>query len=79
MNENQNEKTHDSEKPKGGFGKIKTYTNYYGLHLTLDLEKMKKQRDDTSSDNKIDVLIIIDGIEVSMSFEEFKSRLLKLD
>ena len=52
-------------------GKIK----HLGL-TNFNTEKMKKQRDEIAADNKVDVLLIIDGTKVTMSFDEFKSRLL---
>lgn len=66
----------NQEKPKGVFGEVETVKNYYGLHLNLNTDKMKKQRDETKADNKVDVLLVIDGTRVEMTFDEFKSRLL---
>jgi hypothetical protein len=74
-----NQQTNEKTKPKGGFGKIETVTNYVGISLNLELDELKRQRDSVSADNKTDVVVVIDGTKVTMTFDEFKSRLLKVD
>ena len=72
----ENETQHEEGKSKGGFGKVENIKNYYGIHLNLDLELMRKQRDAVEADKKVDVLLVLDGTKVEMTFDEFKSRLL---
>lgn len=65
----------ESQKTELTTGKLTNVTNYIGLHLKLDTEFMKTQRDNILVDKKVDVIIDIDGFKRELTFEEFKERL----
>ena len=68
-----------TEKSTGTFGDVQTFKNYIGLHLKLNTEHMKQQKEEINADYKKEVVIDIDSVKVEMTFDEFKNRVLKLN